>query len=343
MAKEPTDAKLATDPSTVTPEVEPQAKDDKEVTADSSNAAAGNDKQEPKTLDEVAEGLVKEAAEASSTTPAETGEKESVVEKEAATTPKDEKVEELPPFHQHPRWQEKLAEVKTLKEELEQVKPLAQQVDGLKKYCEANNVNEQQFKDALEIAALINNNPAEAYKRLQPIVGALSQITEGAVPDDLKDEVASGALDVERAKEIGRLRAQEKVRAQRGELTAKQQQEQAVNQVVASLETWDRQKRGADPDFKPKTSTNEPDGKWELVQAKFMQLVNGSQIRNQQDAINLVEKAYVAVNESLNRLIPKPANRRALSSTRASLIATPEPKSLDDVAAIFMSGGKYTG
>jgi len=82
-----------------------------------------------------------------------------------------------PPFHEHPRWKEVQAKLTETTKEVETLKPLATKQQQLDAYCTRFGITEDQMNDALKMAALLNNDPAEAYKALQPIWDALSRFS----------------------------------------------------------------------------------------------------------------------------------------------------------------------
>jgi len=260
-------------------------------------------------------------------------------------TPKvEEKKGEEPPFHTHPRWQEKVKEVTELKAEVEKLKSFEQQVAQLTSYCEQNNINDQQLKDALELTALLNTAPEKALERLKPVYDILQQYVNGdGLPEDLQAEVSNNQISLERAKEINKYRAQQRVSASRTKLTAEQQQKVLVQQIQRDVTSWDMSKRATNPDFKPKASPTEPDGVWEFVQARFNSSLQMLPATTPQEVIRCAEQAYDAVVKGLARFVPQPPVSRTLPVNGSTTKSTAKARSVDDVVNIIASGGKYQG
>jgi len=253
----------------------------------------------------------------------------------------EEKVEDLP-FHAHPRWQQKVEEARTLREEVESLKPMAERVVKLNQYCEANSITDAQLNDALELTALLNTNPAKALERLTPVMQVLQQYVNGdGLPEDLQQEVNEGKISLERAKQLNKTLAQQKVEEQRRLRSIETEQTRSRNSMVEAVNSWDKAKRATNPDFKPKVNASEPDGLWEFVQSRFNTMLQSAQVKTQQDVISLAEQAYENVTKGIGRLTPRPSVSRTLTSVGTSTTALPAPKTPDDVINLVASGGKY--
>lgn len=253
-----------------------------------------------------------------------------------AKTDTDKSVEaELPPFHQHPRWQQLQSERNELRIKVQEMEPAYQEFSRYRAFQEAQGVSKEQFESALQIAALINNDPQAALRELKPVMEALGQYDGGSLPPDLSEEVANGDLTEERAMEIAKLRADSKLSSVR-QTTAAQRQQAALQQSYAQgIQAWDQSVSAKDPDFKPKARADAPDGKYEMVSYRALALFQQHRPTSPQDAVRLLQQAYDETNKALGRLIPaKPI--RHVGATTAVPATTKEPSSPEDVLADVM-------
>lgn len=273
--------------------------------------------------------VVQEAAKAQSETE-QKQEDEGVVQELDKTEQKEEGSESKGPVP-YERFDEVVKEKNDFKGRLDEWEPLVKAHKSVVDYCQQNGVTAEQYQQALELVALINTNPAEALKRLSPVLENLRGFDGEILPADLAAEVASGDLSDERARELAQLRAQQKLSKRNGAFTAEQQQRQFEHEVRTSIGAWDSQKRKTDPDYKPKAKEDEPDGKYELVQTKVAAMMQNTPWKTVQDLVRITEQAYQAVNASLQRFIPANAPKKFLNSRTSSTATKAEPKTLKEV------------
>lgn len=312
--------------------------------APTEESSTSTDVKEPESPDDVVSSVAASLTEESSPEAKVEDEAQKNVEGEQEAPSTEEKKEELPPFHQHPRWQEKVQEVNTLKQEVDKMKPLAERVTQLEQFCAQHGITGEQFQQALEVAALINTDPAKALEKLSPVYDALSQYNGSKLPEDLQADVDSGALSPERAKEIAQLRAQGKVTEKRQQMTAEQRVQQEHQQNLQAIQAWDVAKQKTDLSFKPKTDNNAPDGKWEFVRDRFNAMVNQRFAQGDrptpQTLIALVEQAYAEVSRSFGQFVASKKPLKSLTSSGSSIVASPAPKTADDVIDAIANGAK---
>lgn len=339
--------------------------DASDVTADSSSENAENkegseNKEDVKetsladiTAKIVADAAKKESQEESSTEKSEDGEilqsnqtekAEDKEESSDADKAKDEeeegedegtekKHEEAVPYA---RFQETVQAKQTLETKVKEYEPLVAAHKSIVEFCQTNQITEKQFQDGMEMLRLINSDPIEARKHLEPIWNQLNGLAGETLPEDLAKEVEEGVISEARAKEIARLRGQSKIQGAKSQLTTQQQQAMAqqtfqreLNQTVTS---WVNSKQAIDPGFKPKASADQPDGKFEYVADRVYKLMSINVPKTTADAIKLVEQAYTEVSRSLDALKPKtPLSNKNISSTKSSTNSTKVPKTMKDV------------
>lgn len=248
--------------------------------------------------------------------------------------PGDEKL----PFHKEPRFQELVKEKNDYKERVAQNEPLAQRAILLDNYLSQNGIATAEFSDALETLRLLKVDPAAAWTKLKPTFEALQMFNGERIPQDLEAQVAAG-MSPETAKELARLRISEQRNRGLQQTTQQNQYAQHENMINGAFSSWDQMKRGVDPDFKPKGAADAPDGKWEFVNAKLIQLRAMTPPRSSQEALALVERAYTEVSKAFQQFRPKPApTRKPIGSRQSSQNSSPVMKTSEDVARAIMSG-----
>lgn len=232
------------------------------------------------------------------------------------------------------RFQEVNEKYKKLEQEHGQAKPTIEAHNAIVTYCNQNNITQEQFSKALEVQALLNSNPEEALKRLLPIVEAIQGYTGERLPKDLQEKVDTGKMELDDARKWARDRAQisfGKTSAEHLQRARQQEQQQTLQRsLLTAVDTWAKQRMGADPDFKPKANDNLPDGKFELVYAKFNSLLHATDAQGKllnsasspQEMTSLLQRAYDDVQKALAPLVRKPATRKTLSHNGSSRTAT---------------------
>lgn len=323
------DAKLTEESST---SVQATAESQDAKSGAESSAAQTQDakQQSPEDLIEAAATKGEEQSTDSSTeeTTAEANAEQEAEQAEDSASNKDEK--EVP-FHEHPRWKEKIQEVETLKQQVEQSNQRLERMTQLEQFVTANNITEDQFREVMELAAALNNNPARAWEIIEPKVSVLSQFNANVLPEDLAKEVEDGILSKERAQEIAKFRASEKANAGREKVSVEQQQRAALQAIDKAALDWDTAQQKLDPTFKPKASANEPDGKWEFVQMAFYNKLRSTKDFSPAGIVRLLEESKQGVEKSFGRLTPAKKPMRTLSANGTSAKTKPELKTADDI------------
>lgn len=244
---------------------------------------------------------------------------------------KEEPVEEAKGPVPYERFDEVVKEKNDLKKRYEEVEPMVKAHQSVVDYCQQYGVSAEQYQQALELVALINTEPQEALKRLTPLVEQLKGFDGETLPKDLQAEVEAGDISKERAQELASLRAKTKLGERSSKHTVEQQEKAFISEINRSVSTWDKQKQESDPDYRPKVKESEPDGKYELVQAKVVAMLQRTQVKSVQDIVALTEKAYQSVSASLSRFAPPTSAKKYLNSRSSSTTKTQEPKTLAEV------------
>lgn len=232
-----------------------------------------------------------------------------------------------PPFHEHPRWKEVVAE-------RDQFKPLAERHVALQTYMEQNQITGDDLRGMLEIGALMQSNPQEALRRLKPIVDGLGQLTGEALPTDLEQQVADGKITPAVAKELAKARANEQLLRSQRQQDAQRQAQQQQQYLTAALNEWVVNKQRTDLGFKQGSPL------WKFVNDSFTAAQAQTPPRNPQEAVQLAERVYLEVKKLLTPAKPAvtgakrvQTGKQVLASNGSSRVGkTKEPTNLDEVA-----------
>jgi len=230
------------------------------------------------------------------------------------------------PFHNHPRWKEMI-------NERDQLKPAAEQYEKITTFMHSNGLSPQEMAEGMYVMALMKNNPAEAYQKLQQYVGTLARFTGDVLPDDLQAKVNDGFIDQDSARELARLkaerefsalRAQEVYQAQIHEQEAARAQHELTNShaMVNAVTQWEHAERAKDPDWA---------AKYEMVQDRVKALLSATPARSPSDALQIAQRALADVNARLRPLAGRNVPLRSPTSSMSSANTAPAPRTLADV------------
>lgn len=304
-----------------------------------------------------ADGLVQDLNKTEGEKEKESGQKEELPAKEDPQVPKAPEDEKLP-FHEHPRWKQVLGERNEYEQKLKQLEPLADEQRNVARYCQTNGVTPEEFQQAVEIAALLKNDPKAALERLKPVVAGLQSLNGESLPKDLADEMAQVQQELTdgtisegaaqryeaRIRENAKLRAQTSLSSEQGKQGAQRQREAAIAQGMQAVNEWQKLKQSGDVDYKPKAKADEPHGLFELVDREFQFLVNnaaqsGQNVFDPKTVVALAEQAYVNIKASTQRFNPPPKARKGLPTTNSSTTKAKEPETLRE--AVEMAAAKH--
>ena len=278
------------------------------------------EKEETKPEETAKDSSTEEKEEGLVSDPNQTSEKKEEVKVEEA---KDEPADQLPPEDEkkhedavpYSRFEEVNKRVKDLEEP-------ATRMRAIETFCQQKGIAPDDFQAALDFMAALREDPKKARTLLQPIVEQLDVVTGAGLPADLSKEVEDGLITAERAKELAMLRLSKNGLEQGSKLDAEQRERSSQQALANALNTWDSSKRQVLPDFKPK-SNGEPDGIYEVFQAKFMQAWQSTPVKSIEDAIALAEKAFKDTMGFVERFKPAPKVQKMIKSTGSSKTAEP--------------------
>ena len=209
----------------------------------------------------------------------------------------------------------------------------ATRMRGIDSFCREHRITPDDFQQALQFLSLVNSNPVEAKKLLDPIYERVRSATGDVLPDDLAKMVADGQLEESAAKQWARDRASRGIAEQRGKMTEeelmRQREQDTASAVARAVNSWDAAKQKSDPSYKPKAKESDPDGLREMVLAKFQSYWNTIPMKSIEDVVSYYEKAYQAVIAYNTRFTPKPKPVKQPLRTTASSVKTGDDKAVD--------------
>lgn len=231
--------------------------------AESSSAEAGSSPDLSSVIDTALKG--EEASAPSEKEPnAEASEPESQEKKEPESDdlpddPTDDELKDAKPRTRQ-RIEALLDQRKELRGEVDSLKPKADQWDRIEEFRKANGMEPQHVANAIQIAALIESNPAKALEILSPVYDNLRQRAGEVLPDELEQRVRQGDISREDALRIARAEAarmqlqrqSEDTRKRESEQAQRQQVETQTNMLATVSSDWDREQASRDPDWSAK-------------------------------------------------------------------------------------------
>lgn len=256
----------------------------------------------------------------------ENNQQEGEGEQEAADKKEKEK------FIPRERFDEVNTKYVTTEAKVKQLEPLAQQATVLNDYMRDNNISTQEFQSALVYLRNLKNDPAAAFAMLKPTYEQLAQLNGEVLPADLQAEVAAGTLALERAKEIGKARAQTGYQQARTQWQQSGVQQQVGDVIGQTTQLWIQTKQSIDPDFKNGTP---------LFQQVDWILQSLPAANNAVERMQRCDEAYKKAKEFLgqNRKAPVAAQgKRPPSSQQRSTNGNAVLKTDADVIAAMKAG-----
>lgn len=223
-------------------------------------------------------------------------------------------------------------EAKTFETRLKSAEPKAQIVDDLQKWAGENGVSSDEYAYSLQFIAAVKNDPAQAWKMIQPLLADLRKHVGEELPDDLAAEVTAGTISRERAQELAATRAEQTRLREQGERRTQQDAEsqqraavtQQINQHTAAISGYESQWKASDPDYALKQPRV-----WE----RMVVLMNEQgKPTSSQAAVALLKQAREDVEKWMGGFIPKPKPKEGLPAGGANPQTQGAPKSALDAA-----------
>lgn len=229
-------------------------------------------------------------------------------------------------------------ELRTVKASVDEMRPAAENYGKIQQFLRDNDLTPQDAGQALSLAGLMVTNPAEAFRRLQPIYAQLAQIAGATLPSDLAEDVRLGRITQERALELSQSRAAaaqgQKSAARTAQRDQARQSEEAREREVESRkqhaaamskvgDTLAAEKAQTDPDWKLKEPL--------MVDALEADIARSGFPKDEADLRERFKRVYDAVTKQVSSFRPAPraTNGRPQSSSSPGTRADP-PKTMQD-------------
>lgn len=151
------------------------------------------------------------------------------------------------------RFQEVNEKVKGYEEQLEQHQPYLEAQRSINDFCTRNEITNEEFGEALQLAAALKKDPARAYEILKPRLPQLQEVSGEKLSPEYQKMIDDGH-DPELVKRVAKAEANKKFAEQQVSRTKEQAQQKAVQDHVVRMHTslvnWTKGEQAKDPDFK---------------------------------------------------------------------------------------------
>lgn len=225
--------------------------------------------------------------------------------------------------------------IETMTSELETAKDSQTRLTALRDYATQRNMTAENVTQALEISGKLASGDFEGFlKDVMPMVQAAQQALGQTFAPDLQDQVDSGYLSEEAARELTKARAEaarakqmaEASQAQLSQRSQQEQQQSTLQAIGAAVSARERELQASDPDYARKQTA--------VRSILEMALKRGAQPRTPQEAVDMVNDAYMTVSDQLSagqrqKRTTAPTPRAATSPQRGA----PAPSNLLDAMA----------
>lgn len=231
------------------------------------------------------------------------------------------------PFNKHPRFKELIAQRNEFRTD-------AQRYRNVQAFIDQNSLSAEETADLIVIGGLMKTNPAEAWKRMKPVVEQVLRAAGEVLPEDLSAMVQNGEMTREAALQVSRSRASvssmeaaQRWEQQRQQTAEQQRQQQAIQGAVSS---WEAERQARDPNFAAKLTA---------LQQEVRRLQDNGWKPNTPEGVKAqLDTAYGTVNQTFAPPQARPQKQpiRPVAGGQVNGNARPEVKSaLDAVNAVI--------
>lgn len=240
------------------------------------------------------------------------------------------------------RFKEVNEKFKSLEATIESQKTFIEAHQRIEDFCATNNLTNDDFTNAMELAALLKRDPEAFLEKLHPTIEGIRSLKGEILPEDLQKKVDAGNIELSDAKELAKLRAQTKFGTEKAKFTEQQTafqgQQKLINDTKNALNAWQQTAQSKDPSYKPKAKADGADGMFEMVNDKWYSLMQQQPPKTAQEAVALAERAYQSVKTTFANLAPKLPVKKALSSSTSTSPTNGKPKSMLDAVNRHLAG-----
>lgn len=294
-------------------------------------------------------------------------------EPSSETTESEEEGVKDVPFNNHPRFKKLIKQKEELKKKAEEFETDATAYRQVQEFMKANSLSNEEAAETFLVAGLLKSNPEQAWARMADKVSSVLQQsgrqTEAALlqigqleredpikawelmkpiakrimdnaglklPNDLAQRVSNGEISERDAREV----SQARIRQQSLERQVQAEQQQAQNAQAAQVQSdirtatalWEQNKASLDSDYASKQADM-------MTEVQALMFAAGGRPKTTQQAVDIMEKAYAAVNARLSRYTPpKPPKEHFTGDKSQAATSVTEPKSVRDAVRLVARG-----
>lgn len=310
-------------------QAEGQAQDAK-LQADPSTASPQDANDRPKSLLDAVESALEFGQKRADDVSSDVGKKDQAADgqqSDLAVKPEGEAEgdDDPPPFHDHPRWKQLVAERKELSDKVAQFEPAATQFSEITTFMGANGLAAEDVQEGFRIMALMRRDPAKAREALQQHLGLIEEFLGEKLPKDLQEKVEGGFVDEDTARETARLRMQSQANVEAAQARAAADsrgvEQRAIAEAATAVTEWERGWQANDPDYPKKA---------ELVHDQVAALMmREGRPTTRAKALDMAQRAKTVVERRLSGFAPRPQPSRVVPSGAGPAgKTTPKPRTL---------------
>jgi hypothetical protein len=179
-----------------------------------------------------------------------TGEKKEEPKQEDPT--KEEGKEEGQGPIPYARFQEVNEKLKAYEEQVTEIQPYLEAQKSINEFCARNEITNEEFGEALQLAAALKKDPARAYEILKPKLPSLQESSGERLSPEYQKMIDDGT-DPEMVKRLAKAEAGTKYAQQQAVRTKQEAQQRAVQEHTVRMHSaftnWTKGEQGKDPEF----------------------------------------------------------------------------------------------
>lgn len=216
--------------------------------------------------------------------------------------------------------------IKALRKEAKTLRVDADRGVAVARFMQTSQISPSEYAELLDVGALLKTDPAKAREVLIQRVAAIDAHLGNTLPADLREEVDSGYIAEERAKELSQARA----RTAHLERSAEAQHAAAQqNAVLSDIAAWEAKTSQTDADFARKQPMLLEKTRLRVLERQMA----GTPVTTGAEAVEIVRQAYASVNETMRSFAPVlVATRPTPKSAASAPAASTAPKTIYEAA-----------
>jgi peptidoglycan hydrolase-like protein with peptidoglycan-binding domain len=224
------------------------------------------------------------------------------------------------------RFKAVLDENKTLRQQLESVRPAVDRVQEIANAARMLGLTPDEVSDYFEAVSLAKDDPNAAFEKVDKIRSKFATVAGRELPPDLVKRVEDGFLDKDGAQELAQARALNQRLRTQAEIDNEQREAErhrtALTQMKDAVGRVEIELRSSDPDLTP--------AKYQMVrdQVLLRKQLAGREPSSPEEAVTWVREAHKTVTDRLKEIMPRAEPRRDPPARRINSPAKAEPSSM---------------